>query len=67
MLSAKTDKYECLTGEEIFPFDLSRIIEQTKFFYYFLGKAFDKQIKQLKIKEGNKQMILRIKYKSKVA
>ena len=45
MLSAKTDKYECLTGEEIFPFDLSRIMEQTKFFYYFLGKAFDKQIK----------------------
>ena len=54
MLSAKTDKYECLTREEIFPFDLSKIIEQTKFFYYFLGKAFEIQIKTTE-DQGRKQ------------
>ena len=41
--SAKIDKYEYLTGEEILPSDQSRIIEQAKFTYSPLGKAFDKQ------------------------
>ena len=52
--SEKIDKYEYLTGEEIFPFDQSRIIEQAKFTYSPLGKDFEKQTKRLKIKEKNK-------------
>ena len=52
--SGKIDKYEYLTGEEILPSDQSRTIEQAKFIYSPLGKAFQKQIKtteDLKIKE----------------
>ena len=49
----KVDKYEYLTGGEILPSDESRIIEQAKFTYSPLGKAFEKQ-KRLKIKEKNK-------------
>ena len=45
MLSSKIDKYEYLTGEKIFPSHQSRIIEQSKFTYSALGKAFEKQIK----------------------
>ena len=43
--SGKNDKFEYLTGEEILPSDQSRIIEQAKFTYFPLGKAFEKQIK----------------------
>ena len=39
------DKHEFLAGEEILPSDQSRIIEQAKFTYSPLGKAFEKQIK----------------------
>ena len=42
--SGKIDKYEYLAGGEILPPDLSRIIEQDKFTYSILGKAFEKQI-----------------------
>ena len=42
--SGKIVRYECLTGGEILPPDLSRIIEQDKFTYSILGKAFEKQI-----------------------
>ena len=52
--SAKIDKYEYLTGEEILPSNQQQIIEQAKFTYSPLGKAFEKQIKQLKIREKNK-------------
>ena len=45
LLSGKVDKYEYLTGGEIFPADLSRIIEQAKFTYSGLVKEFEKQIK----------------------
>ena len=41
----KTDKYEYLTGKEILPSDQNRIIEQAKFTYSVLGKAFTKQTK----------------------
>ena len=51
ILSGKIDKYEYLTGEEILP--QSRLIEQTKFTYSPLGKAFEKQIKTMKIKKEN--------------
>ena len=50
LLSGKIDKYEYLTGEKIFPSDQSRIIEQAKFTYFPFGKAFEKQIKAIKIK-----------------
>ena len=43
--SSKIDKYEYITVEEILPSDQSRIIEQAKFTYSLLGKAFEKQIK----------------------
>ena len=40
--SRKIDKYEYLTGEEILPSVQNRIIEQAKFTYSPLGKAFEK-------------------------
>ena len=48
--SVKIDKYEYLTGEELLPSNQSGIIEQAKFTYSPLDKAFEKQIK-LKTKE----------------
>ena len=42
--SGKIDKYRYLTGEEILPSDQSRLIEQAKFTYSPLGKAFEKKI-----------------------
>ena len=39
--SGKIDKYEYLTGEEILPSDQWQIIEQAKFTYSPLGKAFN--------------------------
>ena len=56
LLSGKTDTYEYLTDEEILPSNQKQIIEQTKF-NYSPGKAFEKQRKQLKIKEKNKLML----------
>ena len=41
--SGKIDKYEYLAGEEILPYDQSRIIEQANFIYFPLGKAFGKK------------------------
>ena len=55
--SGKIDKYEYLTCEEILPSNQQQIIQQAKFTYSPLGKAFEKQIKLLKIKEKNKLMI----------
>ena len=40
--SGKIDKYEYLIGKEILPSDQSRIIQQAKFNYSPLGKAFGK-------------------------
>ena len=45
--SGKIDKYKYLTGEEILPSDQSRIMEQAKFTYSPLGKAFEKQRKTI--------------------
>ena len=52
--SGKIDKYEYLTGEEILPPDQNRIIEQVKFIYSPLGKAFEKQIKIIEEQGKNK-------------
>ena len=41
----KIDKYEYLTSEEILSSNQQQIIEQAKFTYSPLGKAFEKQTK----------------------
>ena len=43
-----------LTGEEILPSNQKQIIEQAKFTYSPLGKAFEKQIKTLEDEGKNK-------------
>ena len=61
----KIDKYDYLTGEEILPSNQRQIIEQAKFTYSPLGKAFEKQtktikdqgIKQVKAIQDNKQLV----------
>ena len=55
--SGKIDKYEYLTGKEILPSDQSRIIEQAKFTYSPLGKAFKKQIKTIQ-EQGERNLKL---------
>ena len=45
--SGKIRKYEYLTAKNILPFNQQQIIEQTKFTYSPLGKAFEKQIKTI--------------------
>ena len=50
-------KYECLIGEDILPSNQQQVIEQTKFTNSPLGKAFEKQIKQLKIKAKNRLVL----------
>ena len=49
--SGKIDKYEYLAGEEILSSDQSRIIEQARFTYSQLGKAFEKQTKTIEEQE----------------
>ena len=51
---SKINKYEYLTGEEISPSNQQQIIEQAKFTYFPLRKAFEKQIKT--IDQGEKQV-----------
>ena len=53
--SGKIDKYEYLTGEKILPSNQQQIIEQAKFTYSPLGKAFEKQIKTIE-HQGKKQV-----------
>ena len=73
--SGEFNKYEYLTGEEILPSNKQQIIEQAKFTYSPLGKAFEKQIntiedqgeKQIKaIKDNRKQLISNDDYKNKL-
>ena len=52
--SNKIDKYEYLTGEEILPSNWQQIIEQAKFTYSPLGKAFEKQTKTIEDQGGKK-------------
>ena len=53
--SGKIHKYEYLTGEDILPSNQQQIIEQAKFTYSPLGKAFEKQIKPIE-DQGQKQV-----------
>ena len=64
--SDKIDKYEYLSGEEILPSNQQQVIEQPKFTYSRLRKAFEKQAKTIEdrgknqissIKESGKQII----------
>ena len=64
--SAKIGKFEYLTGEEILPSNQKQILEQAKFTYSLLEKAFEKQTKTIEdqrknqistIKEHRKQII----------
>ena len=51
--SSKIDKYENLTGKEILPSNQQQIIEQTKFNYSPLVKAFENQTKIIEDQEEN--------------
>ena len=53
LLSGKISKKEYLTGKEILPSELSRIIDQAKFSHSPLGKAFEKQTKTIE-EQGEK-------------
>ena len=53
--SGKIHKYEYLTGEDILSSNQQQIIEQAKFTYSPLGKAFEKQIKTIE-DQGKKQV-----------
>ena len=53
--SDKTDECEFLTGEEFLPSDQSKIIEQAKFTFSRLDKAFENQIKT--IEDQGKKLI----------
>ena len=53
--SSKIDKYEYHTGEETLPSNQQKIIEQAKFTYSPLGKAFEKQTKTIE-DQGKKQV-----------
>ena len=44
---SKIDKHEYLTGEEILPCNQRQVIEEPKFTYPPLGKAFEKQVKTI--------------------
>ena len=56
LLSDKIHKYKNLADEDILPSNKQRIIEQAKFTYSALGKAFEKQIKTIK-DQGEKQVM----------
>ena len=72
--SGKLDKYEYLTGGEIFPSSQQQIIQQAKFTYSPLVKPFEKQIKtiedqgkkQVKAIQDNKQVVSKDDYKDKL-
>ena len=53
--SGKIDKYEYLTGGEILPTNQQQVIEQAKFTYSPLAKAFEKQKKTIQ-DQGEKQV-----------
>ena len=54
-LSWKIDNYEYLTGEEMLPCNQKQIIEEAKYIYSTLGKAFEEQTKTIK-DQGEKKI-----------
>ena len=57
--SGEIRKTEYLTGEDILPSNQQQIIEQAKFTYFPLGKAFEKQILK-------KELIIKVKNRSRL-
>ena len=55
--SRKIDKHEYLTVGEILPSNQKKIIEQPKFTYSPLGKAFEKQTKTIE-EQGKKYITM---------
>ena len=53
--SGKIDNFEYLNGENILPLNQRQVIEQAKFTYSPLGKAFEKQTKTIE-DQGKKQV-----------
>ena len=53
--SGKIHKHEYLTGKNILPSNQQQIIEQAKFSYSPLGKAFERQIKTIE-DQGQRQV-----------
>ena len=53
--SSKIHKHEYLTGEDILSSNQQQIIEQAKFTYSPMGRAFEKQIKTIE-NQGQKQI-----------
>ena len=53
--SGNIQKYEYFTGEDTLPSNQQQIIQQAKFTYSPLGKAFEKQIKTIE-DQGEKQI-----------
>ena len=58
--SRKIYKYEYLTGEEILPSNQRQIIEQAKFAYSPLGKAFEKHTKTIEDQEEKQTEALEV-------
>ena len=58
--SGNSDKYGYLTGKEILPTNQQQIIEQSKFTYSSLRKAFEKQIKTIEDQGESKLKLLKI-------
>ena len=54
LLSGEIHKYDYLTGEDILPSNQQQIIEQDRFTYSPLGKAFQKQIKTIEDQGKNR-------------
>ena len=54
--SGKIHKFEYLTGGDILPSNQQQLIEQAKFIYSPLGKAFEKQKKKTIEDQGEKQI-----------
>ena len=50
--SSKIDKYEYIADKDISPSNQQQIIEQSKFTYSPLGKAFEKQVKTIEDRGG---------------
>ena len=57
--SGKIHEYEYLTGQDILPYNQQQIIEQAKFTYSPLGKAFEKQIKTIEDQEQTQGQALK--------
>ena len=58
--SGKTGKYDYLIEEEILPFNQKQIIEQAKFTYSPLGKAFEKKAKTIEDQEKKTSWSFRV-------